>query len=212
MVLFRLISKPLLIFIAAVAVRHVVQLIITRNIRKSGEKTDFIDTLGLFITYVLVMVMTVISLLFRKHFDLSYLLGFIVMEFSVLMRFSALRTLGEFFSYEIRIAEDHKLINTGVYSLVRHPLHLAFLGEVLGMAIISRSPYAFIVTLALALIITRRNRIEDEALRSKFGEEFDRYAEKVPSMNIFKGIRNKQVKVSSNGEPQKIAEEQEKPE
>jgi protein-S-isoprenylcysteine O-methyltransferase Ste14 len=198
MLLFRLITKPLFIFITAVAIRHIVQLIITRNVRKSGEKTDFLDTLGLFVSYVLVFSAAVVSLWFRNHFDLYFLVGFIVMEASVMVRISALRSLGEFFSYEIRIAEDHKLINTGVYSLVRHPLHLAFLGEVLGMAIISRSYFALIVTIALALIITRRNRIEDEVLRSKFGEEFDTYAEKVPAMNIIKGIRNKQKKKQIN--------------
>jgi protein-S-isoprenylcysteine O-methyltransferase Ste14 len=209
MLILRLLTRPLFIFIAAVAARHVIQLVMTRSVKKGGEKSDFIDTAGLFVTYVLVFATALISLLFKSRFDAAFLLGFLVMETSVIMRLSALRTLGEYFSYEIRIAENHKLINTGVYSVVRHPLHLAFLGEVLGMAIISGSSFAFIVTFILALVIIRRNRIEDEALRKKFREDFDEYAKRVPSMNIIKGIRRRQGKNTGDGQPSTTEERQE---
>lgn len=114
--------------------------------------------------------------------------GFIVMQAFVIFRFVALKNLGGNFSYELAIRDNHKLVTNGVYNILRHPLHLAFWGEVLGMAIMAGSVAGYVFTLLLVPLIVYRNGVEDAALEEKFGDEFVKYKRRVPSIDIVTGI------------------------
>lgn len=67
--------------------------------------------------------------------DLLKLVGLLVFVFGVLFRLFAIRTLGEFYSHRVRIADEHLIIKNGPYRLVRHPAYtgmfLAHFGFVL---------------------------------------------------------------------------------
>ncbi len=179
----------MIFFLFLVAVRHIVQTIITRKIKRNGEKKDVWGTVILAACYIFTLISTVFSLSKGIQSFSTFILGVFIMELFVFLRMNALLKLGSYFSYEIRITNDHKLIKEGIYAIVRHPLHLAFLGEVLGMALIGNTPYGYIAVLVLFLEILKRNEIEDRVLEEKFGEEFRLYKKQVPSMNLWKGYR-----------------------
>jgi len=164
------------------------QSILTRRIKKGGHKTGYLNTALLSISYIATLILATKTLLNEKNVTLSFILGIIVMELFVVLRMISLHQLGEYFSYEVRILRDHKLVTTGIYGIVRHPLHLAFWGEVCGMAIISKNPFSLIPLLILTIVISWRDKIEDEALEKKFGREFQEYKKQVPGLNIIKGI------------------------
>ncbi len=129
-----------------------------------------------------------------------------MMEVFVFLRMISLHQLGEYFSYEVRILKDHKLITTGIYGIVRHPLHLAFWGEVCGMGIISKNPFAIIPILILTAVILLRDKIEDDKLERKFGREFLDYRKRIPGLNIIRGILQK-LNIHHKDSPQSHREE-----
>lgn len=180
--------KPVHLLISAVLARHVLQLIITADLKRGGEKSDLAGTAGLALCYTLVLYFAVVGTSNLKTPNLAFVMGFWLMETSVFLRMVALLQLGKQFSYEIRILDEHQLVTDGIYGVIRHPLHLAFLGEVIGIAVISSNFSSFLVVFLLFLLILHRNRIEDEKLGQKFGEEFEKYRRKVPSLNFFRGI------------------------
>ena len=180
--------QPLYLFLFLVGARHIIQTIMTRRLKKEGMKKDLSGTIALAVCYIIVLLFAGYSLYTEREYSLRFCLGIIMMEVFVFIRIIALKNLGEFFSYEIRISKDHELIQKGVYSLVRHPLHLAFWGEVAGMAVIGNSSPGYLVTLVLFFIILKRNQVEDQILEDQFGEKFRIYKKKVPSMNIVTGI------------------------
>ena len=48
---------------------------------------------------------------------------------------SAIKELGKQWSFQARLIEDHKLVTSGVYQIVRHPIYAAMLGKLLATGI-----------------------------------------------------------------------------
>jgi len=92
----------------------------------------------------------------------------------------AVRTLGKEWSITARLVEGHKLVTSGPYALVRHPIYSGMLGMLLatGLAI---SHWAALLAALLIFFIgtTIRVRSEEKLLREAFGEQFETYARRV---------------------------------
>ena len=100
----------------------------------------------------------------------------------------ALAHLREQFSVWIEIREGHRLVDTGPYAIIRHPLHLAFAVAVTAFALAAWSAWAAIPAALVWTVVLVRNRTEEAALREHFGGSWDEYAARVPSMDPVRGI------------------------
>jgi protein-S-isoprenylcysteine O-methyltransferase len=94
----------------------------------------------------------------------------------IVLRIWAVATLGRHFRIAVRILDDHKLITHGPYRFLRHPSYTGGLMTVFGMGLALFNW----VSLALAFggIFTGyavRIRIEEAALRERFGEAFEEH-------------------------------------
>jgi protein-S-isoprenylcysteine O-methyltransferase Ste14 len=70
-----------------------------------------------------------------------------------------------------------RLVTTGPYRFVRHPLYLGMLVAAFGVAVAFRSVWGLSITLAVfAPAGLWRARLEEQALARRFGEEWERYA------------------------------------
>ena len=82
-----------------------------------------------------------------------------------------------------------RLVDTGPYAIVRHPQYLSFILLSLSLALIVQHWLVIILgAFAIPLVYLR---IVPEAERlnlRRFGEEYGRYAEKVPRLNLFAGL------------------------
>jgi protein-S-isoprenylcysteine O-methyltransferase Ste14 len=82
-----------------------------------------------------------------------------------------------------------RLVDTGVYSVVRHP---QYLGGILAIFVTTLLwyPYWLFAVLGLigAAVVYVGAREEDKRLVQKFGDDYVRYMQKVPRMNILAGI------------------------
>ncbi len=96
-----------------------------------------------------------------------------------LLRFWSVVTLGRFFRTTVVVQDGHRLITSGPYRLLRNPSYtgalLMFLG--IGLAQGNALSVASIVGGAL-LAYAWRIRMEELALRARFGQAFDDYAER----------------------------------
>ena len=78
-----------------------------------------------------------------------------------------------YLSRTIKVQENQKVIDTGLYGIVRHPMYSATLLLFLSMPLVLGSVYAFLIFLAYPLIIAKRIRHEEAFLE----KELPGYAE-----------------------------------
>jgi protein-S-isoprenylcysteine O-methyltransferase Ste14 len=96
------------------------------------------------------------------------------------LAFAAIQTLGREWSFAARLVEGHRLVRSGPYAFVRHPIYLAMMGSMLATGIAWSHWIGLLSGLVLGAIGTAiRVRAEDRLLRESFGAEFDEYARQV---------------------------------
>ena len=76
-----------------------------------------------------------------------------------------------YLSRTIEVQENQKVIDTGLYGIVRHPMYAATLPLFLSMPIVLGSVYGFLIFLAYPFIIAKRIKHEEKFLE----EELDGY-------------------------------------
>jgi protein-S-isoprenylcysteine O-methyltransferase Ste14 len=102
-------------------------------------------------------------------------LGYSIFVCAVVLRIWALRSLGQFYDAGIAIQADHQLVNDGPYRILRHPLHLATLGKITGLALLCPlwlTVPAIFTSLLLTLYL---NRKEDLIHLIEFSSSFNEY-------------------------------------
>jgi protein-S-isoprenylcysteine O-methyltransferase Ste14 len=93
--------------------------------------------------------------------------------------------LGKYWSSMPAIRVDHKLIRTGPYRFVRHPIYTGVLVGVTGTAIIIGMPLGLIAFFLLLVVYLWKIREEEKYLQEEFGEEYARYKKEVPALIPF---------------------------
>ena len=83
-----------------------------------------------------------------------------------------------YLSRTIQVQEDQKVIDTGLYGLVRHPMYSVTLLLFLSMPVVLGSVYSFVIFLAYPLIIAKRIKHEEEFLEKELAGYYD-YKQKV---------------------------------
>jgi len=84
--------------------------------------------------------------------------------------------LGSNWSRSVTIKQGHELITTGPYAVVRHPIYTGILTGFLGMAIAISQVRGFIVFVLIFLAFWIKLRMEEQWMRSQFGETYTTYA------------------------------------
>lgn len=88
---------------------------------------------------------------------------------------AAMRSLGRQYSGYITLQEDHRLVQHGLYGLIRHPIYLRALMVLLGLPLLFRSWLAIPALAFGAVFVAARIRQEEKLLAENFGTEFDAY-------------------------------------
>jgi protein-S-isoprenylcysteine O-methyltransferase len=103
-------------------------------------------------------------------------LGVAVMIGGLLIRWYSIIYLGRFFTVNVAIIADHRLIDTGPYRRIRHPSYtgalLAFLG--LGICMQNWASLLILMTGTSAAFLYRM-RVEEAALTGAFGARYRLY-------------------------------------
>ena len=83
-----------------------------------------------------------------------------------------------YLSRTIEVQEDQKVIDTGLYGVVRHPMYSVTLLLFLSMPLVLGSVYSFVIFLAYPFIIAKRIKHEEEFLEKELNG-YKEYKQKV---------------------------------
>jgi protein-S-isoprenylcysteine O-methyltransferase Ste14 len=125
-------------------------------------------TLGIFIAiyWAVPMINTNLLLYLGSAFILA----------GMIIRFIAIRTLGKFFTVNLAIQGNHRLIKNGLYRNIRHPSYSGSLLSFLGFCL-SLNNWLSLIIIFIPVLITFINRIniEEKLLFEQFGSEYEEY-------------------------------------
>ena len=109
--------------------------------------------------------------------------GLVMYVVSVVLRKTAIRTLGKFWSLQVEIRSEHQLIREGVYNVVRHPIYAAIILEVTSIPLVANAwgmvAYALVTHVSLIMF---RMRNEEQALVDKMGDLYRGYQREVGAL------------------------------
>jgi protein-S-isoprenylcysteine O-methyltransferase Ste14 len=109
-------------------------------------------------------------------------IGAAVTVAGVLFAVWAREHLGSNWSSAVTIKQDHELVTSGPYALVRHPIYTGILAGLLGTAI-AVSEVRGMIGLALAFLVTwPKLRMEEGWMRSQFGATYVAYAQRTAAL------------------------------
>ena len=114
---------------------------------------------------------------------LTRLLGSLVLIGSSLLNVAARIVIGRFWSDQIEIQKDHRVITVWPYSLCRHPMYGSLLIFGVGMGMIMLNPLVIGTMLLLFLpAVAYRAQKEEEMLLVELGKPYTDYAGRHPML------------------------------
>ncbi|KAK7678051.1 hypothetical protein QCA50_018992 [Cerrena zonata] len=137
-----------------------------------------------------------------QHLQVSstYLFGTVLNLTGSVLRLFCYQALGRHFTFELSLRDDHKLITTGPYSLVRHPSYTGNFLIVAGLLVcqwgegswwkefgiqetVIGSAWDRVMTFVVVIytiVMVNRTGKEDTMLRKEFKGQWERWSQKTP--------------------------------
>jgi protein-S-isoprenylcysteine O-methyltransferase Ste14 len=102
--------------------------------------------------------------------------GFILFLISCPIRWQGFKHIGKLFNHRVALYQDHRLVKSGIYSRIRHPIYLGNLLSFLAIPLIFSSwGGLLIIVLTTIPALIYRIKIEEEFLLRHFGKEYEEY-------------------------------------
>ena len=133
------------------------------NKEKEAEQKDVIGLSGL----MFIAAFVIAGLNYRFNWisfpEIVVYIGIVVFLISYLMFAEVLRE-NQYLSRTVKVEEDQKVVDTGLYGIVRHPMYSASTFLFLSMPLVLNSPISFVIMLTYIPLIMKRIRNEEKVL------------------------------------------------
>jgi len=141
-----------------------------RNSAKAWDLANLIEPVGMILGF------TTIG---RIHTGTNLIgwLGLIFLVAGITIRWTAVYSLGKYFTGTVLIRNDHRLIRSGLYKYLRHPAYAGALLAHLGLGLSFSNWFALgFSSIPYFLAAAYRMRVEEQALREAFGVQYLEYS------------------------------------
>ena len=115
----------------------------------------------------------------------EFALGLAVTAAGLAFAVWARRHIGRNWSAIVTLKQDHELVTTGPYALVRHPIYTGLLFGFLGSAIALGQWRGLLAVAIVYLALLRKYRLEERWMRERFGVAYAAYRARVKALVPF---------------------------
>jgi protein-S-isoprenylcysteine O-methyltransferase len=113
------------------------------------------------------------------HFHMNYALILVIVVLlcaGMFLRFWSVFTLGAYFTVNVAIHREHRVVSHGPYALVRHPSYTGLLLELLALAVSYQHVVSLLIIMVPAIVMVLvRIAIEEHILKAHLGHEYKQY-------------------------------------
>jgi protein-S-isoprenylcysteine O-methyltransferase len=150
--------------------------------RRSGGETRRRDRHSLALLWIVIAMSLIASwsIVFQgatlPHRRFFYFLGLLLFVGGVVLRWYAIVCLGRFFTVDVSIAEQHRVVDTGPYRFIRHPSYTGALVAFLGFGFCLGNYMSILwVMVPITLAFLWRIHVEERALLDALGDDYRQY-------------------------------------
>ena len=112
----------------------------------------------------------------RVPYRVGVVTGVLLFAAGSALRWWSIRHLGRFFTVDVAVARDQRVVDDGPYRLVRHPSYSGLLLQFAGLALTLGSVLSLVVVLVPTfLALVYRMRVEERALLAGLGAPYAEY-------------------------------------
>lgn len=105
--------------------------------------------------------------------------GISIMVIGVVLRISAIASLGRMFTYNVTIRDGHELVTSGLYRHIRHPSYTGMLITFAGYGLaLNNWPGFAIAFVPVFAVMAKRIAIEEAVLLEQFGDAYVSYVKR----------------------------------
>jgi protein-S-isoprenylcysteine O-methyltransferase len=108
--------------------------------------------------------------------EATYVAGIAIMIIGLSLRWWSITTLGRFFTVNVAIRTEHRVIDSGPYRVIRHPSYTGILLVYLGIGLCMSNMVALVVAFVpCALSLLHRIHVEEDVLIAGLGDAYRTY-------------------------------------
>lgn len=156
------------------------EILLNRILRAKQEDKQQSDRQSLMIIWITIMVvMPAAQFVSAKHpapiSDHEYIsyIGMGMIIAGMIFRFVAVYTLGRYFTVNVTIRTDHKIVKEGMYKYLRHPSYLGSLFSFFGNGFALNNRFGLLICFVPVLLaFMYRIKVEEELLTANFGQQY----------------------------------------
>ncbi|WP_051412035.1 methyltransferase family protein [Halonatronum saccharophilum] len=161
---------PWLFFISEVSI------IVFKREKDKNIRESFGTRIAWIIAIICIAIGTYVGIQLNIGSKLINNIGLVMIVIGFIIRWLSIITLGDYFTVNLRIDEEHKIIKTGFYKYTRHPSYLGAFIAVLGIALFYFNWVSFmLITIPYLSVLLPRIKDEEKMLVEYFGDEYIEY-------------------------------------
>jgi protein-S-isoprenylcysteine O-methyltransferase Ste14 len=155
-----------------------------RTISQTGDKGSiWIITISISIGFWLSFIVASTKIGRVYHWDMLFVLGFILIIIGLIIRVRSILTLKKQFTYTVTKIEDHELIESGLYKNIRHPGYLGQLIIFLGISTsLSNWISILLMIIPVSLGYIYRIKVEEKFMIAQMGQKYIDYQKRTKKL------------------------------
>jgi protein-S-isoprenylcysteine O-methyltransferase Ste14 len=157
-----------------------------RTVRRQTNGSRILQLILLLVAYVLIvngeLGLDWLNLQLVPEGRASTAVGYGLLMAGMLFAGWARLFLGGNWSSSVTLKEDHTLVQSGPYRIVRHPIYTGLLVALLGTAIALGELRCFLGVLLAAIAWKIKSKSEETLMVQQFGDQYTRYREQVKGL------------------------------
>lgn len=152
------------------------------RIRRNGMLGGWIPRISLLIIILILWMVPYFSRIIVQEIMSLQIIGLAIFIFGIIVAIWARRTLGSNWSSNLEIKQEHELITTGPYRLVRHPIYTGVIIGLMGTFLVFGKLNILILLVIISAGMIARARIEDGLMEKQFPDKYPDYKRRVKSL------------------------------
>jgi protein-S-isoprenylcysteine O-methyltransferase Ste14 len=164
--------------------------LLSRNVKRETQREPVVSRLAHMLPLILAalllwsnrMPVWLLGDRFLPRAEWTFVVGALLTAAGLLFSVWARVHIGRNWSGIVTIKEDHELVTSGPYAIVRHPIYTGLLLGFIGSAL-ARGEWRGVLAVAIVLVaLWRKLRVEEQFMQQQFGDAYRQYASRVPAL------------------------------